>query len=412
MNFSVGNYTTSYQNTSERYGTGITSASSRTQSSTSARDLKTGIERRRMLASSNVTEEKTGDGYQKKTFKTNTKSVVESTVDYSKTLQAQRTKAKDTGLQKKRVKYQSKSLSSKIMRSKTSVSARQVVSQARREIAKLKKQRTDPNVDQEELEAAITHAQAMERVAKKKARHLEEEEIAKANGGFGIGSDLSEDSSEDKDIQNDNSENDETVEEATADGEEFIGEDVQELNSNLQEEYVEIAGENMEAYEVPNTADTMSSFDMSDLISQISDITAEMTEEMSQSMNEMLSEMGLDEMSDALMAYSGDMSSEDLKNMEIKHRNKELKEMVEADSEYLKAIFEHYQKMKNAGGIPGMPSHRNSAVPASSTSSPVVSTPNPVMGSGPALSIPEALSQVVPTGKADISPMPVLDVSV
>ena len=36
--------------------------------------------------------------------------------------------------------------------------------------------------DSEEIEAAISHAKAIERVAKKKVRHLEEEELAKACG--------------------------------------------------------------------------------------------------------------------------------------------------------------------------------------------------------------------------------------
>lgn len=372
MDFTVRNYITSYQSVSEKYGTCVPQRIQESQSSQSGPDLKARLERRRMLTSQTSNADKAEEGYQKKTFQASSKSVVDSSVDYTKTLQAQRAKIKDTSLQKKKVKYQFKNLSSKIMRSKTSASARQVVSQARREIAKLKRQRTDADIDKEELEAAITHAEAMERVAKKKVRHLEEEEMARAKGGFGIGSDLSDEDLEDKDIQ-DGSGEDNLADDIRE--EEFLGQNTEELNSDLQEEYVEIAKDNMESYEMPDTAAAMSSFDMSDMISQISEFTAEMTEEMSQSMTEMLNEMGLDEMNDALMAYSGDMSPEDLKEMVIKHRNKELKEMTEADSEYLKAIFDHYQKM----------------------------TETPVISSGPTPSIPEALSQVVPTGSVDIA---------
>ena len=45
---------------------------------------------------------------------------------------------------------------------------------------RLKRQKQNSDSDSEEIDAAIAHAQAMERVAKKKAKHLEEEEMVKA----------------------------------------------------------------------------------------------------------------------------------------------------------------------------------------------------------------------------------------
>ena len=38
--------------------------------------------------------------------------------------------------------------------------------------------------------------------------------------------------------------------------------------------------------------------------------------------------------------------------MKIKHRNKEMKEIVKADAEYLKAVFDHLEKMKDNPVIP------------------------------------------------------------
>ena len=109
-------------------------------------------------------------------------SIVTSTLSYSESLRNQRQQTKNTTLALKKLKYQFKSISSKILRSKTSQAAKQAAGQARREIMRLKrqKQNSDSDSDSEEIDAAIAHAQAMERVAKKKAKHLEEEEMMKA----------------------------------------------------------------------------------------------------------------------------------------------------------------------------------------------------------------------------------------
>lgn len=46
------------------------------------------------------------------------------------------------------------------------------------------------------------------------------------------------------------------------------------------------------------------------------------------------------------------MDPADLKMMKIKHRNKEMKDIVKADAEYLKAVFNHLEKMKDNVVIP------------------------------------------------------------
>lgn len=143
-------------------------------------------------------------------------SIVTSSLSYSESLRNQRQQTKNTTLALKKLKYQFKNISSKILRSKTSQAAKQAAGQARREIMRLKrqKQNSDSDSDSEEIDAAIAHAQAMERVAKKKAKHLEEEEMMKAAGGICQGDRISEE--ETKDAQDAESENARNAEEMSA----------------------------------------------------------------------------------------------------------------------------------------------------------------------------------------------------
>ena len=106
-------------------------------------------------------------------------SVIDNMQMYAKALEKQRKNSNNTSLEKKKLKYSFKKISSKIINCKTSTSAREVVAQAKREIQKLRSARRTGKYDEEELAAALDHAKAMERIARKKVRHLEEEEIAK-----------------------------------------------------------------------------------------------------------------------------------------------------------------------------------------------------------------------------------------
>ena len=62
--------------------------------------------------------------------------------------------------------------------------------------------------------------------------------------------------------------------------------------------------------------------------------------------------MGMDELSDTMLSVKKDIDPADIKMMKIKHRNKEMKEIVKADAEYLKAVFDRLEKMKDNLGIP------------------------------------------------------------
>ena len=263
-------------------------------------------------------------------------SIVTSTLSYSESLRNQRQQTKNTTLALKKLKYQFKSISSKILRSKTSQAAKQAAGQARREIMRLKRQKQNSDSDSEEIDAAIAHAQAMERVAKKKAKHLEEEEMVKAAGGSWQGEKVctDEESRETKDS--------EAEAEKTQNAEEMSG----DFSA------YEYAGD---SYDISDYVDlSMDAFyaQAGDFMSEMSDFTSEMMQEMSDSLRDLMEEMGLDGVSDTVVSVNREMDPADLKMMKIKHRNKEMKDIVKADAEYLKAVFNHLEKMKDNVVIP------------------------------------------------------------
>ena len=74
-------------------------------------------------------------------------SIVTSSLSYSESLRNQRQQTKNTTLALKKLKYQFKNISSKILRSKTSQAAKQAAGQARREIMRLKRQKQNSDSD-------------------------------------------------------------------------------------------------------------------------------------------------------------------------------------------------------------------------------------------------------------------------
>ena len=269
-------------------------------------------------------------------------SIVTSSLSYSESLRNQRQQTKNTTLALKKLKYQFKNISSKILRSKTSQAAKQAAGQARREVLRLKRQKQNSDSDSEEIEAAIAHAQAMERVAKKKAKHLEEEEMMKAAGGICQGDRISEE--ETKDVPDAEAENARNAEEMSAE------DSANEVSGDFSA--YEYAGD---SYDISDYIDLgMDAFyaQAGDFMSEMSDFTSEMMQEMSDSLRDLMEEMGLDVESDTVVSVNREMDPADLKMMKIKHRNKEMKDIVKADAEYLKAVFDHLEKMKDNVAIP------------------------------------------------------------
>lgn len=269
-------------------------------------------------------------------------SIVTSSLSYSESLRNQRQQTKNTTLALKKLKYQFKNISSKILRSKTSQAAKQAAGQARREVLRLKRQKQNSDSDSEEIDAAIAHAQAMERVAKKKAKHLEEEEMVKAAGGICQGDRISEE--ETKDVPDAEAENARNAEEMSAE------DSANEVSGDFSA--YEYAGD---SYDISDYVDLgMDEFyaQAGDFMSEMSDFTSEMMQEMSDSLRDLMEEMGLDGLSDNAVSVNREIDPADLKMMKIKHRNKEMKDIVKADAEYLKAVFNHLEKMKDNVVIP------------------------------------------------------------
>ena len=258
-------------------------------------------------------------------------SIVTSSLSYSESLRNQRQQTKNTTLALKKLKYQFKNISSKILRSKTSQAAKQAAGQARREVLRLKRQKQSGNYDDDEIQAAIDHAKAMERVAKKKAKHLEEEELAKAAGGIWQGEKVCTDEEE---------RTSETDQNTDPEAEEELTREASDAQSDM----------NLEKYDYPQLDEFL--LQTGDLMVAMSDFTSEMMQELSDSMLDIMEEMGIDELSDTMLSVKKDIDPADLKMMKIKHRNKEMKDIVKADAEYLKAVFDRLEKTKDNPVIP------------------------------------------------------------
>ncbi len=240
-------------------------------------------------------------------------SVIDNMQLYSKALKKQRENNNNVALEKKKVKYSFKKISSKIVSSKTSMAAREAVSQAKREIQKLKAARRTGKYDPEEIEAAIDHAKAMERIARKKVRHLEEEEMAKRCSSESVSS--GKPAVDDEDIREDKDPVQKEIDE--------IRDELEDVGDKAQnEEYIE-SGE----------------------------ITNEMISEITDGMEEMLD--AIEELNDLLNDFAeniSDMDTDDIKTMVIKHRNREMKDITKADADYMKVMFEHLENMKAGSG--------------------------------------------------------------
>lgn len=216
----------------------------------------------------------------------------------------------------KKLQYNFKLISSQIMRAKTSGSAAKAVSSAKRMVAQLRRKRKSSEYDNEELEAAITHAQAMERVAKKHLRNVQQEERM-AHGMEAV----AEPEQEEYEAAEDALEGE--LQESEADFPQALAgmpEQLAEEMARLQEE----------------------------LSGSMEDLSQEMAEEMEQLMQDYedmlgdaMEELGGD-LFESLSAVTVDAEPEDLKALKQKHRAKEMQEIAKADAKYLKAVFEKY----------------------------------------------------------------------
>lgn len=193
----------------------------------------------------------------------------------------------NTTKKKKRLQYNFKELSTQIMRTKTSGSARQTAVKAKQKVALLRSKLRTEDYDDREIESAITHAEKMERVARRRMRNLQAEEEAKRQG---------EDCQEvqDEDIQ-----------------------DIQQIRQECQSE---------------RDAEKVSYERLQELTEQMQ----EFQESMEDVQNETLSQGMLDEL---MPVNVRDMKPEDLDILKKKHRADEMRDIMIADLQYLRDMF-------------------------------------------------------------------------
>lgn len=182
----------------------------------------------------------------------------------------------------KKLNYNYREVSGRILRSKTSVSARQTVTHARTVVAMLRRRYNCGEYNDRDLEIAIIHAEKMVRIAKKKLKNLRAEEQARRTSEFQKAEDERE-----------------------------------EENSSRREEEVSSESSEMDEQKL-----------------------REMIRRMEKELQELAAENNLDELTDECVGGGGEMSEEELKLMKKKHRCDEMRQIVEADMKYLKAMFQ------------------------------------------------------------------------
>ncbi len=192
---------------------------------------------------------------------------------------------------KKKLNYNFKSISSQILLSKNSNSAGKAVTKARGTIAMLLRKVRSGEYDDQDLEHAIMHARKMERIAKKRMRHLKQEEEIEQKGK----------------------------------SEELESELVDGLEEQMAEEQdLEISEE------------------------ELRQLLEEYEELMRESMEDMQQEMDLEDLSEDYCEVIYEMEPEDLEQLKKKHRSDEMREIMDADMKYLRAVFQKLEKERQS----------------------------------------------------------------
>lgn len=203
---------------------------------------------------------------------------------------------------KKRLQYNFKKISTKIMMSKTSGNARKVVSQASVEVARLQRQQKSGDYDDRELRNAIIHARKLARIAKKREKNLAQEEKAQRESAAPV-----------------------EIEKNT----ELVSEEIKEIEKALDKEEMR---ENIR--ELTRL--------MEEQMAQLQAAAEELTEEVTETL-----------FGENLNGVQKDMKPEDLERLKKKHRAEELRDIMEADMKYLKSMINRLERerQENAGGV-------------------------------------------------------------
>ncbi|MDE7479427.1 MAG: hypothetical protein K2M91_16080 [Lachnospiraceae bacterium] len=195
---------------------------------------------------------------------------------------------------KKSLPYSYKSISTRLLSTKSSGNAHQVLISAKQKAASLRLMYKGGVYDDDEVFAALMHAQAITRVAKKRMNHLEEEERIDKKGGF-CEAEL-EEKTEKVTIQQEHEDDKNKI-------------NLQKMQK-LMEQYERMMQETMKELE------------------QLDDL------------DELSDEMGI--------STRLSMDPEDLELLKKKHRADEMRGIMEADMKYLKAKFDKLDREKQS----------------------------------------------------------------
>lgn len=233
------------------------------------------------------------------------------------TVTTKKAKAKKNSSQKKykKLNYNFKEISGQILRAKTSVTAGRAVLKARSRAASLRQKLYSSEYDDDDLRRAIIHADKMLRIAKKRQKHLREEENAKQN--------LADTQQEEVLTEG----MDETEDAAAT---QALAEDVQELGKMNREE--------------------MKKF------------MQELQQQLQEMMQEQMGEDELGELAEDLTQMSHvNIDATDLEQLKKKHRQEEMRDIILADMKYLKAVFDKLAREKQEAEN-GVFSHASSEI--------------------------------------------------
>lgn len=199
----------------------------------------------------------------------------------------------------KPLQYSFKKISNRILAANSSGTARKALTAAQGATASLRRKQHSSEYDDRDLDHAIIHAERMERIARKKMKHLKEEEKAERQQGP-CPAELEEKEAKPE------AEALEQESEATLSDEE-LRKLMQELKDMLEES--------------------------ADMLKNLAE-TDTLTEEIVGTLRE-------------------DMDPADLEQLKKKHRAEEMREIIEADMKYLKALFDKLAKEKQQASASG-----------------------------------------------------------
>jgi|GEM_PF-3428166 len=327
----------------------------------------------------------TADG--KKVFSSGpNESVLSLGKAYTDSLQASRAKKKSSSNAVKKLQYSFKKVSSQIVRSKTSRAAKSAVSVAKREVLRLKRLKGSGEYEAEEIDAALTHAKSMERIARKKAAHLEQEEMIQVTddgtGTMSLKDALEAERNKELDTEG------EMQGEDPGSADELSYEEVMGDATYQSDPYLE------ETYEFSEDSEYLTEA-MSDFTNEISAQMEEFAAKMSEEMAALMSEISMEmqelmetfDLMEELSAPVGKMNAADFKMLKIKHRGDEMKEIAKADKEYLKAIFKH-QSEAGKSAISTVPASQSFTPRADSSAKGVALSGAAASGSAGFISMP------------------------